>query len=126
MKIVAGAPRLGNSRIAFWWHMKRHEIREWWRHWQFGYLPPEAGLHQVLWSGCGAMPKSERVVRVGGGLWTRTACGWEFSLDMASGATFMFDVPPIAPICYICGCAQTEEHAALPHDDYGVKAVNSR
>ena len=30
------------------------------------------------------------------------------------------NAPPLAPICYICGCAQTEEHAALPHNDYGV------
>lgn len=27
---------------------------------------------------------------------------------------------PLAPICYICGCPQTAEHAALPHGEYGV------
>jgi hypothetical protein len=27
---------------------------------------------------------------------------------------------PLAPFCYICGVAQTEEHAALPHGEYGI------
>ena len=45
--------------------------------------------------------------------------GWEgFGKTVTPQATI--NAPPLAPICYICGCAQTEEHAALPHNDYGV------
>ena len=45
--------------------------------------------------------------------------GWEgFGTAVMPQATI--NAPPLAPICYVCGCANTEEHAALPHNDYGV------
>lgn len=82
--------------------------------------------HLLRLNGC--LPDSEWR---GETLWMRLRCGscGEICGEWPTGVTVKprhfapmatINAPPLAPICYICGVAQDEEHAALPHNEYGV------
>jgi hypothetical protein len=80
MKIIAGQPRLGNNRVTWWFHMRRHRIREWWRGVWFGNTPPgEQARLRDFWIGSSAMPDSDLQYGAPFGTWTRTCRGWEWN-----------------------------------------------